>query len=117
MPTLPPPPVPQQLREMLKDYPEHIDRLQQSLNRLVAKPRHGIGLFEQAIWVLEGDLESFMDEARAELVAAEAGGDDQAIVRAEAKERLMFRARSSNGGMRNLQELRLYFDTHREAFP
>lgn len=113
MPTLPPPPVPQQLREMLKDYPEHIDRLQQSLNRLVVKPRHGIGLFEQAIWVLEGELESFMDEAEDELEAAEASGDVQAIQKAKETDFVMGCTRMNMGGM---PDLMAYFDAHKEAF-
>lgn len=112
MPTLPPPPVPQQLREMLKDYPEHIDRLQQSLNRLVAKPRHGIGLFEQAIWVLEGEFGAFMSEARAEIKAAEAGGDAQGIQKAKDKEFVMGYAR----GNMWMPDLRAYFEVHKEAF-
>jgi hypothetical protein len=37
MPSLPSPPVPQRLREMLKDYPEHVERLQEALNRLLEK--------------------------------------------------------------------------------
>lgn len=32
MKQLPPPPVPQKLREMLKDYPGHIERLQEVLD-------------------------------------------------------------------------------------
>lgn len=38
MPRLPPPPVPERLREMLKDYPEHVDRLQAALTDYVLKP-------------------------------------------------------------------------------
>lgn len=112
MPTLPPPPVPQQLREMLKDYPEHIDRLQQSLNRLVAKPRHGIGLFEQVIWVLEGELGAFMSEARAEVKVAEASGDAQAIAKAKEKRSVMGSALANM----LMPDLRAYFEEHKEAF-
>jgi hypothetical protein len=98
---------------MLKDYPEHIQELQQSLNRVVAKPFLATPLFEQAIWALERVLGSFIDEARDELEAAEASGDAEAIARANEKERLMFRARSGPG---NLEELGQYFDTHWGAF-
>lgn len=117
MPNLPPPPVPQKLCEMLKDYPEHIAGLQQTLNRLIEKPMHGTPPFERAIWLLEGRLETFMSEARAELQAAEDSGDAQAIAGAKAKELLMFRARSGSagGGMLDLNELEAYFDVHKEA--
>jgi hypothetical protein len=70
---------------MLKDYPEHIQELQRSLNRVVAKPFLATPLFEQAIWALEGTLESFIDEARSELQAAEAAGDEEAIAKAAEK--------------------------------
>jgi hypothetical protein len=115
MPKLPPPPVPQKLREMLKDYPGHIERLQEVLKPF-ATPKVRLMPFDEAIWALEGRLDTFISEARAELKAAEATGDMQAIERAEAKERLMFRAASGNGGMRNLHELKLYFDAHKDAF-
>jgi hypothetical protein len=115
VPTLPQPPVPEKLREMLKDYPEQIERLQEVLNPF-ATPKVRLMPFDEAIWALEGRLETFIHEASAELKAAEATGDAQAIARAELKERLMFRAASSNGGMRNLHELKLYFDAHKQAF-
>lgn len=115
MSKLPPPPVPQKLRELLKDYPGYIERLQERLDAYVRKPAY-LMLFDGAIWALEGRLETFMSEASAELAEAKASGDTQAIARAEAKERLMFRAGSRNGGMRNLQELKLYFDAHKEKF-
>jgi hypothetical protein len=37
MPTLPPPPVPEGLRALFKDYPEHIQTLQDDLNKVVSK--------------------------------------------------------------------------------
>ncbi|HEL4831045.1 TPA: hypothetical protein UN269_000948 [Stenotrophomonas maltophilia] len=85
---------------MLKDYPEHIQTLQADLNRVVEKPSKGIPLSEQAIWALEAALSTFAVDAREETKAAEAGGDPAAIAQAKAKERLMFQASSSNGGMR-----------------
>jgi hypothetical protein len=115
VPKLPPPPVPQKLCEMLKDYPEHIERLQEVLNPF-SKPKIRLMPFDEAIWALEGRLETFIHEASEELKAAEATGDVQLIARAEAKERLMFRAASKNGGMRDLNTLILYFDTHKKAF-
>lgn len=115
MPPLPPP-VPQRLREMLKDYPGHIERLQEALNTVVEKPSKATPPFEVAIWMLEGGLETFISEAREELKAAEASGDPEAIARANAKERLMFRARSSNGGMADLNELWDYLQANKGAF-
>ena len=113
---LPPPPVPQRLREMLHDYPEHIERLQEVLNYVIETSSAGVEPFDRAIWVLESRLETFIDEARTELQAAQASGDAEAIEQAEAKERLMFRAYSKNGGMHNLHELRLYFEKNKGAF-
>jgi hypothetical protein len=116
MSQLPPPPVPQALREMLKDYPEHIQELQKSLNRVITKPSKSTPAFEVAIWELEGTLGTFISEAREELKAAEASGDSEAIARAEEKERLMERASSRNIGMKGLHELWGYFETRKEAF-
>jgi hypothetical protein len=73
----PPPPVPQGLREMLKDYPDHIQELQKSLNRVITKPSKSTPPFEVAIWELERTLETFIDEAREELKAAEASGESE----------------------------------------
>lgn len=117
MPTLAPPSVPQTLREMLKDYPEHIDRLQEALEEF-ATPKLRLMPFDEAIWVLEGALEEFIAEAREELQAAESSGGPAAIERAKAKESLMFRARSGNGGMRLglMDDLWDYFQTNKGVF-
>jgi hypothetical protein len=116
MSQLPMPPVPQGLREMLKDYPEHIQELQKSLNRVITKPSKSTPAFEVAIWELEGTLGAFISEAREELKTAEASGDQEAIARTKEKERLMERARSSNIGMKDLNELWGYFETQKAAF-
>ena len=113
MPSLPPPPVPKKLREMLKDYPEHIERLQDVLNRYVEKP-FTLMLLDGAIWALEGRLETFIAEAREELKAAEAGGDPEAIERAKAKKFLMGCARHQ--GIYQLNDLLDYLQVNREAF-
>ncbi|MBN8894408.1 MAG: hypothetical protein J0I71_06170 [Rhodanobacter sp.] len=115
MPKLPPPPVPQRLREMLKDYPEHVRTLQNDLNELIAKPFRGTPIFEQAIWALEGALDTFIDEAGTELHAAEASGDAEAIARAEAKNLLMGRARSKGRWIAD-DALWEYFQANKEAF-
>ncbi|RMH93233.1 hypothetical protein EBB59_06580 [Lysobacter pythonis] len=103
---------------MLKDYPGHIERLQEVLNSVIEKPSKVTPPFEVAIWLLEGRLETFISEARAELKAAEASGDPVAIERAKAKELLMGRARSGNGGMRLglMDDLWNYFETNKGAF-
>ena len=111
--TLPPPPVPQTLREMLKDYPEYIARLQEVLSKVVDKPSYGTPPFEVALWMIEGVLDEFIDKASEELAAAEANGDPEAIAKAKAKRRLMGRARANVGG---LPDLWSYFETHKDAF-
>ena len=58
---IPPPPVPQRLREMLKDYPDLIERLQADLTYVANAKRRGTPLFERAIWMLEGVNERFAD--------------------------------------------------------
>jgi hypothetical protein len=78
------PPVPQGLREMLKDYPEHIERLQEVLNRNM-ESGPSLMPFDEAIWSLEGRLETFISEARQELRVAEANGDPETIATAHKK--------------------------------
>lgn len=107
-----PPPVPQALREMLRNYPELIERLQASLNRVITEPVKSQPPFEVAIWALEGTLGSFVNEALAELEAVQARGDGAAIDSADAKRRLMLFAGSSGGGLRDLSELQAYFQAH-----
>lgn len=105
------PPVPAKLREMLKDYPEHIERLQEVLNRSVDRSRKiPLMPFDDAIWALEARLETFIFEARDELAAARTAGDPKAIARAQEKERLMSFAKSGNIGMAHLDDLWEYFD-------
>lgn len=113
--SLPPPPVPQKLREMLKDYPEHIERLQDVLNQYVQKP-FLLMPFDGAIWSLEGRLETFISETREELQIAEACGDAVATAKADRKLDLMLSARSSGQGMMDLSELLGYFDANKKAF-
>ncbi|MCW4455297.1 hypothetical protein OK348_10885 [Flavobacterium sp. MXW15] len=102
------PPVPEGLCEMLKDYPGHIERLQEALVTVMAKPSNTPPL-ERAVWALEGRLETFMFEARDELKLAEASGDAERIARAKEKENLMLHGRMAGTiwGMRNFDD---YFD-------
>jgi len=107
MKTLPPPPVPQKLREMLKDYPQYLDKLQKFLDEVVAKPLHGTPLFEQAIWCLEGALDSFVVEARKELEIARLSGDPVLIEGAKKKDFIIGYARLNMGG---IPDLHSYFE-------
>ncbi len=108
------PPVKAKLRELLKDYPDLIQRLQEVLDDYFKKPDRSIP-FDGAIWALEGRLGSFMSEAREELKSAEASGDPVAIEKAQVKERLTRFARSSNRGMSDLNELWDYVEQHKAA--
>jgi hypothetical protein len=111
---LTPPPIPQRLRELLKDYPSYLERIQEVLNRVVVDPAKSTPLFEQAIWALEGRTSAFIREAQAELEAAQEAGEANAIAKAEAKEELMFSARSVNDGLGDLKELREYLEIHKD---
>jgi len=107
----PRPPVPKGLREMLKDYPEHIERLQEVLNHVVETSSAGVSPFDRAIWVLEARLETFISEARDELEAAEASADTGAIDRAKIKLKTIGPAKfKHNWGDDNLFE---YFEKNK----
>lgn len=104
------PPVPAKLREMLKDYPELIARLQEVLDSVVEMPSPETPPIERAAWKLEGRLTTFVVEASNELEAAKALGDVDAVLQAGEKVRLMRRARSPGIGMLNLSDLLTYFN-------
>ncbi len=106
---LPLPPVPKGLREMLKDYPEHIERLQAVLRTVLEEPSRVTPPFEVAIWMLKGALGEFIEEARGEVAVAQANGDSAAIEKAKAKKFVFGAARADMGV---LSELRTYFNAH-----
>ncbi|WP_235303977.1 hypothetical protein [Stenotrophomonas geniculata] len=110
------PPVPAKLQEMLKDYPEYIERLQKALNSVKDRRIKSTPPFEAAVWLLEDHLSGFIAEARAELATAETSGNPQAIAQANEKLELMFMARSGGGGMLNISDLAAYFETHKEHY-
>jgi hypothetical protein len=114
MPQLSPPPVPAKLREILREYPEHIERLQDVLASF-GVPKNRVMPFDEAIWALEGRLETFVAEAREELSAAEESADASEIERAKAKELLMLQA-SSKGRWIGDDGLWNYFQENKEAF-
>ncbi|MGJ7901689.1 hypothetical protein [Lysobacter sp. 1R34A] len=74
---------------MLKDYPGHIDRLQEVLNTVINDPSPLTPEFEVAVWVLESRLEAFYREAETEFEAAQANGNPESIAQANEKQRLM----------------------------
>ncbi len=110
------PPVPAKLQEMLKDYPEYIERLQKALNSVKGRRIKSTPPFEAAVWLLEDHLSGFIAEARAELATAETSGNPQAIAQANEKLELMFMARSGGGGMLNISDLAAYFEAHKEHY-
>lgn len=97
---------------MLKDYPEHIERLQQALNSIKHRRIKSKPPFKAAVWLLEDCLDGFISEARIQLTAVEASCEAQSIATADEKFKLMFRARSGNGGMKGLHELYEYFQVN-----
>ena len=111
---IPPPPVPQKLREILGDYQEHIQRLQEVLNPLATR-KNSLMPFDEAIWVVEGRLGTFMSEAREELKATQASGDAQAIARAEEKRSVMGQA-GFKGRWIGDDGLWDFFQKNKEAF-
>lgn len=111
MSKLPPPPVPEKLREMLKDYPELIQEIRDTLDGYAKKP-NSLQPFDGALWLLEDTLSSFYSKARSELKAAEASGDVQAIQNAKEKRLAIGRASANLW----VPDLRVYFEAHKEAF-
>lgn len=107
------PPVPKGLRDMLKDYPEHIVRLQEALNAVVEHPASGVDPYDRAIWAIEGRIETFIAEARKSLRAAEAQNDEALIARA--KEHLHLMHGCGSRSLWKASNLLAYFDKQQEA--
>ncbi|MFD0324662.1 hypothetical protein [Lysobacter gummosus] len=120
MTTLTPPAVPSELRELLKDYPGHVERLQETLRKFVENPKLRLQPYDDALWALETVLTGFISEATKELQAAKESGDSGQVEKAAAKRELMFLARSNSGngglGGQSLDELWKYFQVHKDAF-
>lgn len=113
MADLTPPAVPKALREMLRDYPGHIERLQEVLGQF-AVPRPRVQPFEEAVWALQDSLEGFVHEAEAEQQLAESRGDTAAAELAKIKRSLMSRACSKHQWLD--EDLWGYFQDNKEAF-
>lgn len=118
--SIPRPPVPQGIKEALKNYPELIQDIQNGLNRrvekLMARPT-SIPPFEEAVWYFEAVFENLYIDAAAELEAAEASRDPQTIKRIKEKRHLFGRTAGAHywnedgaGSLLN------YFQTYKEWF-
>jgi hypothetical protein len=112
--SFPPPPVPRQLREMLKDYPELIRILQDVLNSVITDPMDSAPPIEVAIWRLEDALSGFTSHARRELEAAKVNGDPVAIEQADAKLDVML-GTNFKGRWLGDADFSAYFQTHWRA--
>lgn len=111
---IPPPLVPEKLRELLTDYPEYVELLQKAINKAAAESPPSAPRIELIVWGLEDCLDGFVFNAKDELDAAKASGGADAIARAEAKELLMHRARLKQVWMRDAGLLD-YLQRDREA--
>ena len=112
---LPPIPIPPRLPELLKDYPELLDEIRQTLDSYLRRPMYTQPL-DGALWLLEDTLSAFISRARGEADHAEASGDAGAIAKAKAKVSLMFSAHSKNNGLKDINNICDYFEEHDEAF-
>jgi hypothetical protein len=109
--SIPQPPVPQFLRETLKDYPELIQEIQDVLTKVVMDGPASIPPFEWAIWRIEDTLSALYSDAYEALKEAEQIGDSQAIYRAKIKADAVSSARH----LWDLEDLREYFQTYKGA--
>ena len=109
--SIPQPPVPQILRETLKDYPEIIQDIQDELNDVVMSPLSGTPIIEQAIWAVERIFTVRFSDAFEVLKNAEQAGDSQAIYRAKIKVDAVSRARH----LWDLEDLREYFQIYKRV--
>lgn len=115
MPKLSPPPIPPRLHDVHKDYPEHLEELQQGLNKFVEQPEPRLAPFEEAAWIIEDTLDAFVIDALEEEKAAEASGDPAAIAKARAKAAAMVIASAKRTWLGD-GVLRNYSQVNRDAF-
>ena len=112
---LPPPPIPPRIREHLKDYPEHLEKLQETLINVARKP-NTLMPFDSAIWALQDSLNAYYAEAQNELENIKKQGDKDAIAAAEEKLHKFGCAASGSNGLLNLRDLEAYFDHYKDYF-
>lgn len=106
------PPVPSLIREQLKDFPELVAELEDSLKTVGRRPGMSMAQrtdqFEAAIWCLEAKLGRFEIDAAEAARKAESTGEAARIADAHQKELLTMGCSSSL--KRCLGELRSFFD-------
>ena len=78
------PPLPREMVERFRDRSDRLQVLQEALNAALAGDSAGIPILERAMWALEDALGRVVDEARAELEAAQSSGDSAAEELAQA---------------------------------
>ncbi|MFK3648329.1 hypothetical protein ACI2IY_07790 [Lysobacter enzymogenes] len=93
---LPPLPVPEVLREMLKEYPDHIERLRETLDYFVKTSSPGVDPFDRVVWLLEDRLGTFIVQATANLERAQTSGNEEEISAAKQELLLMSRVSRKN---------------------
>lgn len=108
-PKRPRPPIPQRMRELLSEYPDLLERLQDALDEVVTKPAHSIPPYEVAIWTLEDTLSGMISQTRRELDLQQGGDDSLLALQLEKKMDVLFSARSRGRGMSDMRELMAYF--------
>lgn len=99
---------------MLKDYPDCVERLQDSLNRYVDHPSCR-DLFRGAILALQGTLQTLSAEAGDELAAARAANDTGMIASASKRHQQLFTAGWFVFEMVDMEDLWDHFRANRDA--
>ena len=88
------PPVPKRLQQMLASHPDLIARIQDALAFSAERSRRSpLAPFEDAVSLIQGELDAMLSDARKELVKAEASSDSTATASAKQKEALVAKAR------------------------
>lgn len=114
-PPLRPPPVPQSLRDLLEDYPDCVERLQDSLNAYAGNPVDR-DPFRGAILALQGTLQALSAEAGNQLAAARAADETAMIASASKKYQQLFTAGWFVFEMVDMDELWNHFRANRDTF-
>lgn len=108
----PPPQVPRTVREVLKDYPEVIEDLQDGLTTTHYGSRGPMD-FDRAVWLLKDMLGGDMSKAYSEEDHAKARGDLEAAAQANKKATALAKARHEVYGDGDLSS---YFKAHEKDF-
>lgn len=108
-----PPPLPAEMRERFRDYPNHIAELERVLADFQIDEYKSLDPFERVLWALESTLDNFASDARRAVKVAEEADDAGAIARAQAE--LLYMLHSLNPIRYNLDELYHYFQTRRSS--